>query len=102
MMNYSTGLPKINIHKIRTTLDAENKVYSGSLLEYIFAVKDVEKTIAYTIADNIATITEEGYSEGDNVDVWLTCVKKNEKGGFCDRVITQDEEDAWQNYLDAL
>ena len=100
-MDGNFGCIRINLHKIKKTLDSNNQVESGSYIERINSIKDGEKCIKSTIENNIATITEEGYTEGSEVDMWVCCVRSTEGGSICEENYVQADEDMWQVYLDA-
>ena len=99
----SGGAPRLNFHKIRKTLDSDCKCSPVSHFEFVFCAKATSgKNIDYTIADNIVIVTESGYSEGDEVDIWLWCLRASEGGGICEQEIVQADEDTYQDYLDML
>jgi len=101
-MDGNLGIPRCNLHCIRKTLDASNQVTPVSLIERIVSVKDGTKHIKCTITDNVATITESGYVEGVEVDMWLYCIRSSEGGSICEQNIVQADEDTYQAWLDSL
>jgi len=101
-MYTALGFTRFNIHKISKTLDANKQVTPTSNLEYVCSVIDNNKVLACTIVDNVATITESGYSEGDTVDIILCCLRPSEGGNICEQIIVQADEDTWNDYLVAV
>ena len=92
-MSGNCGLPNLNYHRITRTLDVDSKCTPESLMETIFSVTCTSgKVIEYTITDNVATITEEGYVEGSEVDIWLYCFRPSEGGGACQQIIVDEDE----------
>jgi hypothetical protein len=100
-MDGNLGVIRINLHKIKQNLDSNNQVASNSFIEKIVSIKDGEKCLKSTITNNVATVVEEGYTEGDEVDMWVTCVRSTEGGSICEQNYVQADEDTWQSYLDA-
>jgi hypothetical protein len=101
-MESGLGIPRINIHRIKRTLDANKKVKPASLIETLVSVTDLKgQLIEYTITDNKATITESGYVEGSEVLIWCWCLRASEGGGVCNQIIKIADEDKMQEYLDA-
>ena len=84
-MNAFRGLPRINLHKVRSTLDASNQVTIDTKVDRVCCIKDGSKMIKSIIdpATNIATVYEDGYTEGSEVDVWCFCFCAHEAGGIC-------------------
>jgi hypothetical protein len=109
-MDGNFGLVRYNLHKIKMTLDSNKQIQSNSHIEKIVSVKDGDKCLACTIENNkasttaggdyteinIATITEAGYVEGTEVDMWLACMRSSEGGSICDEVYVQADEDMMQ------
>ena len=96
------GLPRINIHKVRKTIDASNQVTPTSNIEYVCCIMDNGVQVTSNISNNVATITENGYGEGDEVDMYLLCLRPSEGGGICEQNIVQADEDKYNNYLQLL
>ena len=101
-MKASLGLVRINLHKVTGILDESKQVQSISYYDKIVSIKKGVNKINATITNNVATITDESYSQGDEVDIWLACVRSKEDGGICDPVPIQADEDKWEAYLDLL
>jgi len=100
-MDMFLGLPRINIHKVSKTLDANKQCSPISNIEYACSVTKDGKKINSTIVNNVATITDATLSEGDTVDLWMWCTRSSEGGGICKSIYSQSDEDKWQTYLDA-
>jgi hypothetical protein len=101
-MDSLMGFTRMNIHKISKTLDSNKQVAPTSLIERVISVTDNGQKVKCTIADNVATITEAGYSEGDTVDMWLSCTRSRENGSICEQVIVAADETKYQDWLDSL
>jgi len=87
------GIARINFHKQRITLD-ENKQYSSNVkFDRLVSVTNNGKKVKHTINDCTLTVTDENYNIGDEVDVWLYCVRPSEMGGFSEMVLNQQDED---------
>lgn len=101
-MESALGISRINVHRIVMQLDENKQVTPASLLENMVSVTDLlGNLIAYTITDNVATVTESGYIEGSEVAIWVWCLRANEVGGMCQTIFIQADEDKMQEYLDA-
>lgn len=100
-MNSVFGLTRCNMHIVTKTLDASNQVSPTSKLDYICGVTKNGEALDCTITNNVATVTEAGYTEGDTVDIVLFCFRSSEGGSMCNQSIVQADEDKWQAYLDA-
>jgi phage terminase large subunit len=101
-MDGNLGLPRINMHCIKKTLDVNNQVTNISNIEHIFCIKDGTKKIKSIINGNIATIHEEGYTENSKVDMWVFCVRSSEGGSICEQIIVPEDEVKYQEWLDSL
>jgi hypothetical protein len=101
-MDSLMGATRLNIHKIRKTLDVNKQVTPTSLLERVCSVTDNGAKIKCTISNNVATITEAGYVEGSTVDMWVWCLRSTEGGAICEQNLVQFDEDAYQDWLDTL
>ena len=98
-MDLGYGLPRINIHKVKKTLDANKQCTAISKIEHPCSVTKNGERVACTIVDGVVTVPS--LSEGDTVDLWLLCLRSNEVGGICKSIYSQADEDQWQAYLDA-
>ena len=98
-MDLGFGLPRINIHKVQKTLDANKQCTPTSLIEHPCSVTKNEVKIDCTIVDRVVTVPS--LAEGDTVDLWLWCLRSSEGGGICEQIYSQADEDQWQAYLDA-
>ena len=93
-MNGNRGIPKINIHKIKTVLDENNQVKSPTKFDTLCSIMSDTGTILHTIDSNgIGTVVEEGYTEGSKVYLICYCIRPSEGGGFSKMVIHQHDED---------
>ena len=85
------GVSKINLHKVRLPLCSDNTVRLR-YYDKIVCVKDGDRLLKHSIANNIATVLEPGYTEGNEVDVWLYCFRASEGGGITPMVIHETDE----------
>ncbi len=98
-MDGNFGIPLLNYHKVTKTLDANKQCSTESLMETMCSVLSTDgKLIEYTILNSqtdvdVATVTEEGYIEGSEVDIILWCLRPSEMGGPCQPIIVQSDED---------
>jgi len=98
-MDLGYGLPRINIHKVQKTLDSSKQCTAVSNIEHPCSVTKDGARLACTIIDGLVTVPS--LNEGDTVDLWLLCLRSNERGGICKSIYSQADEDQWQAYLDA-
>jgi hypothetical protein len=95
------GLPRVNIHKVQKTLDANKQCTPVSKIEHACSVTKDGAKIDCTISNGIVTVVDATLGEGDTVDLWMICLRSNEGGGICKSIYSQTDEDQWQAYLDA-
>lgn len=100
-MDIGHGFPRINLHKVQKTLDANKQCTPSSLIETACSVTKDGKQINSTISNGVVTVVDESLDEGDTVDLWLYCFRSSEGGGICEQLLSPADEAQMQAYLDA-
>lgn len=99
-MNGIRGVLNANIHRIQRTLNADKEITVPTRTDSVVCVQHEGTNLLYTVDETTVTITSDGVSKNDTVDVWLFCMCLTENGGYCEMNIDSAKEQKLEDYYD--